>query len=187
MNPPDPDTGTPLRSADFASRWAGLSEVLQDPRTGLASRLLLWDRVRHALHRHQRNGTLFALLYVGVEPADEALAARLAQDLQLGLRATDTAAYAGAGEFAILLEDLHDARGASRVIARIEEGMRRSEVRGVEGGPVAFSAGVVLLSDQHPDPEAVLWEGHTAMRQAQRLGGNRTVHASAVTTESAEE
>lgn len=158
---------TPASYALFSRRWSGLADVLVDPRTGLASRILLWDRLRHALARQKRHGTLFAVLYVGTSDPDERHVPRTAARLAVGLRGTDTISYAGSAEFAIVLEEIGSGDDAMRVAQRIQQ-----EMSGPSAGGSA-SIGVAVVETPGSSPESVLWEAYTAMRRAQKLGPGR--------------
>lgn len=161
----------PASYALFSRRWSGLSDVLVDPRTGVASRILLWDRLRHALARQKRHGTLFGVLYVGTSDPDERHVPRVAARLVVGLRDTDTIAYAGNAEFVIVLEEIGSSADAMGVAQRIQQEMSGPSAAGEAGG--SASIGVAVLETPGSSPEPILWEAYTAMRRAQKLGPGR--------------
>jgi GGDEF domain-containing protein len=152
---------------EFADRWLPLADQARDPRTGLSTRTLLWDRLVHALGRHCRYATEFAVLYVGTTDAEELHTAEIARTLTLSLRGTDCATYGGHGDFIALLDTLRtpdDARiAAERVLRDLSH--RHPEV--------TFSIGIGRLHPHGVEPEAVLWKAATAMRRARALGGSR--------------
>jgi len=89
--------------------------AFHDSLTGLANRVLLQDRVEHAVARAQRDGTIVGVLFVdlddfkvvndtlGHSSGDQLLVA-VAQRLTGVLRPSDTAARIGGDEFAALIE-----------------------------------------------------------------------------------
>ena len=112
---PTPASGDP--ATEVAAKSA--TPDLRDPLTRLPVRLLLRDRVEHALaraHRHERpvaimlldidgfRGINDAFGYAAGDRVLAAVAARLASTLRGG----DTASRLGADEFGLLLEDMAD-------------------------------------------------------------------------------
>jgi diguanylate cyclase (GGDEF)-like protein len=109
-------------------------DVLYDPLTGLPGRLLQRAHLVHALKRATRSGTQVAVLFLdlddfrdlnerlGRELGDEVLIV-LAARLQACLRGTDMTARLEADEFAIVCEDLTDARDLAMVTRRVVEAL----------------------------------------------------------------
>ncbi|HEX2049896.1 MAG TPA: bifunctional diguanylate cyclase/phosphodiesterase [Actinomycetota bacterium] len=105
-------------------------QAFHDPLTNLANRLLLKERVEHALKRLARRRDPFAVLFLdldgfkaindglGHEAGDELLVA-VARRLLACTRASDTVARLGGDEFAVVLEDLGREDNALTVAARI--------------------------------------------------------------------
>lgn len=149
----------------FSTRWAGLAEVLMDPRTGLSSRILFWDRLRHASIRHRRYQTRFAVLYVDSGDRDERHVPDIAVRLGKSLRGNDTIAYAGHGEFTILLDQLQADADALAVADRVRQAM--TEARDADPtGSLPGRTGVAVFTARSSDPAALLWDAYAAMRQA---------------------
>lgn len=149
----------------FSTRWSGLAEVLMDPRTGLSSRILFWDRLCHAAIRHRRYHTRFAVLYIDSGDRDERHVPEIAIRLGKSLRGNDTIAYAGHGEFTILLDQLQADADALAVADRVRQAM--AEAR--EADPAAAlpgRIGVGVFTLRNSDPAALLWDAYAAMRQA---------------------
>jgi diguanylate cyclase (GGDEF)-like protein/PAS domain S-box-containing protein len=104
--------------------------ALHDPLTGLANRLLLQERLEHALAVTSRNGGVVALLYIdlnnfkvvnderGHDVGDEVLR-QVAQRLRTTVRASETPARMGGDEFAVVCEDLGSVPAAHLVAERI--------------------------------------------------------------------
>jgi diguanylate cyclase (GGDEF)-like protein/PAS domain S-box-containing protein len=106
--------------------------ALHDPLTGLANRLLLQERLEHALAVTARNGGVVALLYIdlndykivnderGHDVGDEVLR-QVAQRLRQTVRASETPARLGGDEFAVVCEDLGSVPAAHLVAERIRD------------------------------------------------------------------
>ena len=109
--------------------------AFHDPLTGLANRLLFYDRVGHAVATHARETKTFAVLFIDLDgfkrvndefghDAGDTVLRMTAARLRTLLREGDTIARFGGDEFAVLVEKLHnpvDARStAERVVAQLQ-------------------------------------------------------------------
>ena len=144
--PPQASTGVAASTATDASpgqepgpgsqgTQSGTPDI-RDPLTGLATHLLLRDRLIHALaraHRHERPVAVLLLDIdgfraindaFGFEAGDRVLAA-VAARLQSTLRGGDTASRLGADEFGLLLEDMAEESNFVQVSERISEAIAR--------------------------------------------------------------
>lgn len=104
--------------------------ALHDPLTGLANRLLLQERLEHALAVTARSGGVVALLYIdlndfkvvnderGHDVGDEVLR-QVAQRLRTTVRASETPARLGGDEFGVVVEELGSVPAAHLVAERI--------------------------------------------------------------------
>jgi GGDEF domain-containing protein len=162
--PPPPEPESAAARETFSRTWSELADVLLDPRTGLASRILFWDRLRHAAARYRRHKLLFGVLYVRTSDDKEAHVPELARRLGVSVREIDTVGYAGGGEFTVLLDGLHAAGDAQAVAERIQ----RELASAVQGGAVPLSASIgVAVPAGNGDPGTLLWQAYVAM---QRVG-----------------
>jgi diguanylate cyclase (GGDEF)-like protein len=159
--------------ASFLAAWAGVADVLRDPRTGMTNRILFRDRLRHAIVRHQRYGSAFAVLYVGTSYADERMVPELAARFATGLRAADTISYVGPGEFAILLDEMGGADAAA-VAGRIHAQIAAGVHGGTAPEALAASVGIAHVDARSATPEDVLWEAFAAMLRARTSGWGST-------------
>jgi GGDEF domain-containing protein len=159
------DSLAPQAYDAFSTRWSGLADVLTDPRTGLASRILFWDRICHAAVRHKRYHTRFGVLYIDSGDADERHVPDIALRLGKGLRGNDTIAYAGHGEFTILLDQLQADADALAVADRVREAMTSARQAAPESAAPG-RIGVAVFTARNSDAGAVLWDAYAAMQQA---------------------
>ena len=118
-------------------RQQGLDHLAHhDPLTGLPNRILLKDRLAHAIDIARRNDHYIALMFLDLDNFKQVndslghafgdnLLAKIAIRLNECLRSTDTIARLGGDEFAILIENIHSkdhvASMAREVIRALEK------------------------------------------------------------------
>jgi len=158
-------------------------KVLHDDLTGIANRVLLRERVQHALAGRQRSGGVVAALFIdlddfktlndalGHDAGDELLkviAFRLSQFVRDG----DTAARLGGDEFAVLLEDAVSEEYALAVADRLIAAIALPIVFG--GRDIVVDASVGLaLADEDATADVILRNADVAMYHAKRTGKGR--------------
>lgn len=162
-----------------------IHDALHDLLTGLPNRVLLRDRLDHALHLAQRHhDRLLGVLLLDLDrfkiindslghSLGDQLLIRLAHRLQSQLRAGDTLAHLGGDEFAILLENLQNAQEAAQVADRIQQLLVRPFI--LQGQKVFTSAslGIALRTSHCNQPEHLLQNAQIALSRAKALGKNR--------------
>jgi diguanylate cyclase (GGDEF)-like protein/PAS domain S-box-containing protein len=185
----DPDVrGVVVAVRDAAHRRladeALVHTALHDPLTGLPNRALLVDRLGHALARSTRKIGQTALLFLDLDNfkvvndslghlAGDLLLIELAHRLQASVRAGDTVARFGGDEFAVLLEEVHDANEAVAKAERLANALRAPlDVDGREVRP-DVSIGVALSSGRGDQPDDLLRRADLAMYQAKSAGKGR--------------
>ncbi len=169
-----------LRASQERLRY--LSE--HDALTELPNRTLLHDRISVAFNRARRFKGHIGLLMVdldgfkeindlmGHQAGDEVLR-EVAGRLGAAVRNTDTVARVGGDEFVILLADIHDARGAEQVAAKLVAVL--AEIFSINGKPVRITAsfGVATFPDDGENEETLLQLADEAMYRAKQCGKNR--------------
>jgi diguanylate cyclase (GGDEF)-like protein len=159
--------------------------AFHDPLTGLANRLLFFERVTRAITNHTDRG--FAVLFIdldGFKPINDTLGhdagdtvlKAIANRVSDAVRAGDTAARLGGDEFAALIEGLasiDDARAtADHIVAAVQEPLE------VAGTTVIVSVSIgIAMNQPGADAHAILRNADTAMYAAKAGGKNRYVLA----------
>jgi len=159
-------------------------QALHDPLTALPNRALFIDRLRVAIDRSRRKGTLVAVLFLDVDgfkrindslghaSGDLLLTALAGRFVQM-LRPMDTVARFGGDEFTFLFEELDSEREAVLIADRISQSASRPLPLGGTDTSVAVSIGIALVTDPAITPESVIREADAAMYRAKELGGAR--------------
>jgi len=170
---------------DETERRRSADELFQravhDSLTGLPNRVLLVDRLEHALARADRRAPTMAVLYVdlhgfkavndtsGHSVGDQVLRI-VAERLAAAVRPEDTVARFGGDEFVVLCENLADPGDALRVADRILAEVGRP-VRH-RSGRARLSASIgVVLADGPGNGAALIEAADEAMYRAKRRGG----------------
>jgi diguanylate cyclase (GGDEF)-like protein/PAS domain S-box-containing protein len=154
-----------------------------DPLTGLPNRLMLVDRLEHALRSHIRNKMQLAILFIdldGFKAINDTLGHAIGDQLlqvtserfQSLLRSGDTVARLGGDEFVILIESCRSRDGivhiAEKLIATIAEPLHvdghELEVRG--------SIGIAVAPQDGQDPDAIIDAADQAMYRVKMKQGN---------------
>jgi diguanylate cyclase (GGDEF)-like protein len=162
--------------------------ALHDALTGLPNRVLMLERVRHALTRRQRSSNTCAVLFVdldrfkavndtyGHQAGDELLVA-VAQRVLGALRPGDTFARMSGDEFVILCEDLEDPARADAIAVRVDAALARPfQLSEVEVN-VTASIGIAFCGDGD-DAEDLIREADRAMyhhKRKRKNAGHRRV------------
>ena len=154
-----------------------------DPLTGLPNRLMLADRLEHALRSHIRNSMQLAVLFIDLDgfkaindKLGHAIGDQLLQVISERfvslLRSGDTVARLGGDEFVIVIESCRSRQGivriAKKLIATIAEPLHidgyELEVRG--------SIGIAVSPQDGHDTEAIMEAADQAMYRVKTRQGN---------------
>ena len=158
--------------------------ALHDALTGLATRLLLRDRLNTAVDAANRHKTGLALLMVDLDrfketndtfghaAGDEVLRVTAVRLLE-AVRKIDTVARIGGDEFVLLLTDLHDPQIAERIAANIVKALAVPIRFEDDEVPVTVSVGVCAALAGELDREALFRCADAALYQAKANGRNR--------------
>lgn len=158
--------------------------ALHDSLTGLPNRVLLLERIRHAIDLGFRSGKIIAILFVDLDQfklvndtyghhvGDELLVA-VARRLTSLLRPGDTLSRLAGDEFVIMCENLDALEQAEMVAHRIGKELSESFSLLANDISITASVGVAYAGSLHYLPEDILRDADAAMYQAKRLGGGR--------------
>ena len=184
---PEPD-GVVMSFVDITER-KHVEELLRhsalhDTLTGLANRALFLDRLTHTIDRAQRKQDFrYAVFYIdfdrfkqindslGHQAGDELLV-EAARRLEGCLRVVDTVSRLGGDEFAILLDDVTDLAGATRVARRIQKALTKPFTLTAQEMTLTVSIGITVGAAHYHKPDAVLRDADTALYRAKAGGRN---------------
>ncbi|GAA0734574.1 diguanylate cyclase [Dactylosporangium roseum] len=162
--------------------------AFHDPLTGLANRVLFYERVQHALLTHARERHRFAVLFVDLDgfkqvndslghAAGDDVLREVATRLRNCVRASDTVARFGGDEFAVLAEHLATETDAQATANRIVKVVAKPFE--LYGTPAHISASVGVALSGAGDADEILREADEAMYRAKSTGKGRYVLAGA--------
>jgi len=170
------------RQADGPTVSKGRGSHVQDPLTGLATRLWLEDQLATAVMRAEAKQRRLALLYIdldGFKPINDSFGYACGDTLlrEVGLRlqgmgrSTDTIARMGGDEFLMLLDGDPDSASAALVADRVRHNLQRPYL--IDGKEVRLSCsiGIVLFPDHGPRGKLIA-RADAAMLAAKHSGGN---------------
>lgn len=152
-----------------------------DSLTGLPNRLLLNDRLNHAIAAASRTASLMAMLFLDLDgfkhindslghSAGDRLLKSVAERLQRCVRTPDTVSRQGGDEFVVLLQDIRHAEDAAITAERMLKSVM--EPHGVDSSElhVTASIGISIYPDDGVNAETLLKNADAAMYQAKESG-----------------
>ncbi|WP_399225912.1 aminotransferase class I/II-fold pyridoxal phosphate-dependent enzyme [Streptomyces sp. TRM49041] len=160
--------------------------AFHDSLTGLPNRVLLLERIQHALLRGRREPTLACVLFVDLDDfkvvndmlghsvGDELLVA-VARRLTAELRLSDTAARLGGDEFAVLMEGAQEPHDADALAAQIVQAMGRPFRLASGATTVTACVGVATARDSD-EAEELLGHADLALYAAKTAGKRQWRH-----------
>ena len=164
--------------------------ALHDPLTGLATRLLLYDRLDFALESARRRQKFLAILMLDLDSfkpvndtlghaAGDAVLRATAARIVAAVRKTDTVARVGGDEFVVVLTDLSEPGEAQNIAEKILRDISAPIVAG--GRKVLISASIGICNAMAPlgDADELLKDADLALYRAKAMGRNRSVVFSA--------
>lgn len=152
-----------------------------DALTDLPNRILLHERLEHAIMEACSDGSKIALFYIDLDhfkaindtlghDAGDQLLKEVASRLKSCLRAEDTVARLGGDEFVVMQPQIRDPEAIHRVAHKLLQVL--SEPFDLDGNPASVtpSIGISLYPDDHHKLDALLKKADQAMYQVKTSG-----------------
>jgi diguanylate cyclase (GGDEF)-like protein len=160
-------------------------QAYHDIITRLPNRVLLFDRLRQAVSRSRRNGSILALCLIDLDgfkqvndlyghTVGDGLLVEIADRLRSLVREEDTIARIGGDEFVLLMEALHNADQCEQALQRIFREIARPFIIGESEISITLSIGVTFFPGDVDDPDGLLRHADLAMYRAKEKGRNRS-------------
>ncbi len=162
--------------------------AFHDPLTRLPNRLLLLDRLQHALATNARNGFGGALLFIDLDNfkalndslghvMGDLLLQQVAERLNFCVREGDTVARFGGDEFVVMLENLHEraieaAEQAEEIGETILASLNHPYQLDAHDFRSSASIGATVFNGVGHSAEELLKQADIAMYQAKKAGRN---------------
>ncbi|WP_336922505.1 putative bifunctional diguanylate cyclase/phosphodiesterase [Aquipuribacter sp. SD81] len=161
-----------------------LHAATHDALTGLPNRVLLRDRVEHALQRSAREGTGVAVAFLDLDGFKavndtlghrhgDALLQEVATRLTAAVRDEDTVGRLGGDEFVLVLEGCGEEEEWLPVYDRVVEAIARPVLVSGQAVSLRASVGVVFPAAGQTDADAVLGNADIAMYASKGSGKAR--------------
>ena len=157
-------------------------QALHDPLTGLPNRLLLIDRLDHALAQSSRREGVVGVAFLDVDhfkrindslghAAGDALLQQVGERLEGHLRSGDTLARLSGDEFVVVWGDVEQGAPVTLLSERLTEAF--AEPFSLAGREVSVSASIGVAVGSAPQrPDELLLAADAAMYDAKRHGGD---------------
>lgn len=154
-----------------------------DSLTRLPNRILLRDRLEHALMRARREKGALALLFFDLDrfkSVNDTLGHTVGDELLIDvgncisrlIRASDTLARLGGDEFVLLMEDETDVRQVTTVARKMLDVFSTPRTVGGHALTVTASIGIARYPDDGDDADTLLKHADLAMYEAKSQGRN---------------
>ena len=155
-----------------------------DALTGIANRMLFFDRLNTTLAHVTRHGNTLAILFIDIDGfkdvndtyghvAGDQLLAQIAAALKESVRSEDTVARLGGDEFAVLMPRLDKSRDVTHLASKVLKAIAQPFKVDVGEVTVSASVGVALSSDSGNDSARLVKCADMAMFRAKKHGKNR--------------
>ena len=177
-----------VRTNAFITSLQDVNEKLQhqathDTLTGLPNRILLFERIRHAIDAADGRVAHVAIYFIDLDgfkavndtlghAAGDALLQQFAQRLQHSVRKEDIVARLGGDEFVVMVEGIPDVGMAAHIAEKLFNCLKEDFV--LEQGSLRMtpSMGVALYPDNGKTVDELLTRADAAMYEAKTHGRN---------------
>ena len=187
--------GIPLADGGFVTTYQDVTDkrnaqahvaylAHHDALTGLPNRLLLQDRLRHALASLRRYGGQLAVHYLdldGFKPVNDtfghavgdSLLKSVGGEIRRQLRESDTAARIGGDEFIIVQNHLRERQDAEVLAGRLIDALRQAFAVDGRRIRIGASVGICLAPDHGFNSVELIKQADAALYQAKEAGRGR--------------
>lgn len=155
-----------------------------DPLTGLANRLLFYDRLQHDLTMANREQGELGLVLLDLDgfkevndtlghPVGDQLLVEVAERLIGSIRESDTVARLGGDEFVVILTNIKRENDLAMLAQKILDNLREPYYLEDERVEISASLGITLYPEDGRDANLLLKNADTAMYHAKGAGKSR--------------
>jgi len=155
-----------------------------DALTSLPNRILLTDRIEHALQRAKRENSEVAVMFIDLDgfkiandmyghEAGDMVLKTVASRLRSGVRTQDTVARISGDEFAVVLEDMHSLADVGIVARKILDSLCNPYLVNSNEIFCTASIGIAIYPNDGKDTNSLLKHSDQAMYKAKRDGKAR--------------
>ncbi|CAL93307.1 diguanylate cyclase [Azoarcus olearius] len=155
--------------------------AFHDPLTGLYNRVMLEERIRHAMLRADRQDTQLAVLLLDLDgfkavndgyghAVGDAVLAAAATRMKAQVRASDTVARLGGDEFVVVLEPFSGEDQAVRVAAKLVAALAEPVVESGVAHQIGASIGIALYPADGRDVDQLILAADRAMYRVKAAG-----------------
>jgi len=154
-----------------------------DPLTNIPNRILLADRLEHAITQTKRENKILAICYLDIDgfkpvndtfghKAGDKVLIEVTQRISHILRESDTVARLGGDEFVILLPDLSSKEECIVTLSRSHEAIAQPIFIKKQACTVTASIGISFFPLDASDPKTLIHNADLAMYRAKQQGKN---------------
>ncbi len=176
-----------LRTSEMENLAATMAhQAMHDPLTGLANRVLIVERLQHAIMRSQRKSQRTAFMILDLNnfkevndtmghPEGDVILKEVAGRLPGTLRDSDTVGRLGGDEFAVVLPEI-DEEQALVVGQKIMNCFDENFELGAQEVSLGVSIGIAVYPDHGDDHDALIRHADVAMYDAKHNGTGMVVY-----------
>lgn len=159
-------------------------QATHDALTGLPNRILLFDRIQHAIIEAKRNSKIVGILFFDLDRfklvndslshhAGDRLLKAVAERLKKTLRAEDTIARQGGDEFVVVVKNLKRETEIEKISKKILNAFKKPFNIANRKITVGVSAGITFYPNDGKTADTLLRNADLAMYRSKALGGNQ--------------
>lgn len=154
-----------------------------DSLTGLPNRILLHDRIAHAIATSNRGSTMVALCFIDLDnfkkindsfghSYGDNILKQFANRVHAVIRACDTLSRLGGDEFILLVENIKEKSEIERIVEKIQNVFDEPFIVNTQKFFLSASIGISYYPDHGMDSESLIKNADSAMYKAKDLGKN---------------